>query len=253
MEAIERSIRQAASKKESDRLTAEYFSKINQPRELWPNSLETMLNMVTGRATEYIRARTGNPEATFDHTTDREAITAICLYFMDSPEFENLKPSYSLRKGLLLQGVTGCGKTMLLKLLQRNPKMSYALLDARKIADKYSQDGVKTIDRYSGFLRPRHIQDVWEGQSDLGLCIDDLGTENISSSYGNKRNVLGDILLGRYANVPFNQTFITTNYKEDEILKAYDARLLSRMQEMFNVVVFKARFDHRVKKTVEKI
>ncbi len=166
-----------------------------------------------------------------------DAINKLIHYFACDSSFENLGEGYSLKKGLLLFGPIGCGKTTLLKILMHNPFNPYKIVSARKIADEFAEHGHAVINHYS-MLQPVNHRE-WFNHSHIGLCIDDLGTENRKKNYGNEVNVLSEVILNRYDNRDgIGKTHITTNISAESISEVYGARAASRMTEMFNIIEF---------------
>ena len=71
-----------------------------------------------------------------------------------------------------------------------------------------------------------------------GLCIEDLGTEHEKNNFGNKANVVGNILELRYEKKLYGTILHgTTNLTVKQIQEFYGNRALSRMREMFNYIV----------------
>jgi len=72
----------------------------------------------------------------------------------------------------------------------------------------------------------------------MGMCIDDLGTEDIKNHYGNKKNVIGDLIELKYAK---KTTGIylhgTTNLTAEQLKDFYGSRVTSRMREIFNLSI----------------
>lgn len=77
----------------------------------------------------------------------------------------------------------------------------------------------------------------------LSRCFDDFGAEGDAYHYGNKVNVMEEILQDRYE--AFGRygmrTYITTNLNEEEIEGAYGTRVISRLREMCNFLVLKGQ------------
>jgi DNA replication protein DnaC len=76
-------------------------------------------------------------------------------------------------------------------------------------------------------------------QKRAGYCFDDLGTEETKSHFGNKINVMAEIILNRYDNktaMGWEFTHVTTNLSADEIEQYYGSRVRSRFREMFNAI-----------------
>lgn len=166
-----------------------------------------------------------------------DAIEKLAFYFAGDPAFETMGDGYLGTKGLLLSGPIGCGKTTLLKILSHNPFNPFKVISARSIADEFADHGHTVIKHYS-ILHPVNRRE-WFNHSHIGLCIDDLGTENIKKNYGNEANVLAEVILNRYDNRDgIGKTHLTTNLSAEDIISNYGKRATSRMREMFNIIEF---------------
>jgi DNA replication protein DnaC len=166
-----------------------------------------------------------------------DAIDKLSKYFSNDDDFESMGDGYSLKKGLLLFGPIGCGKTTLLKILMHNPFNPFKIVSARQVADEFAEHGHALIKHYSA-LQPVNARD-WFNHTHIGLCVDDLGTENSKKNYGNEVNVLAEVILNRYDNRDgIGKTHITTNISGEQIADVYGARVASRMTEMFNIIEF---------------
>ncbi|MEZ2446093.1 hypothetical protein AB6805_30470 [Chitinophaga sp. RCC_12] len=169
----------------------------------------------------------------------------MCYYFTGNDLFEKNAPMdekgiqrpWSLKKGLLLCGGVGTGKTTLMKAFMFNKRRCYTVLSSRFIASKYADIGAGVIETYGGNLNISSSADTFY-QSEIGICIDDLGTEETKKNYGNQSNVIADIILNRYDNsqIPWHYTHITSNLNAVEIEQAYGTRVRSRLREMFNLI-----------------
>lgn len=169
----------------------------------------------------------------------------LCYYFTGNELFEKNAPTdekgiqrpWSLKKGLLLCGSVGTGKTTLMKAFRFNKRRSFTVVSSRFIASKYASNGSNVIDEYSGSLLISSSIETFY-QTEIGVCIDDLGTEESKKNYGNQSNVLAEIILNRYDNsqIPWHYTHITTNLNATEIEQLYGTRVRSRLREMFNLI-----------------
>jgi energy-coupling factor transporter ATP-binding protein EcfA2 len=164
---------------------------------------------------------------------DYEVIFKLLVYFLkDSAGAE--KYNLSFRKGILLSGPVGCGKTSLMNILRffLKPEERYNMKPCRNISFEFIQDGYSVIHRYSHQSFKYGIPVAW--------CFDDLGTENNLKYYGNDCNVMAEILLSRY-DLFISQhmlTHLTTNLNSSEIEEIYGSRLRSRLREQFNLIAF---------------
>jgi DNA replication protein DnaC len=169
---------------------------------------------------------------------DYEILYKLLIYFAED-EQQAQTWNINLRKGILLTGPVGCGKTSLLTLynyfLQTNQR--YIMKTCRDISFEFHKHGFDVVLDYSkkafhnrqGELTPKTF------------CFDDLGVENNLKHFGNECNVMGEILLSRYEMFVTNHaiTHITTNLSSTEIEELYGNRVRSRMREMFNLVSFR--------------
>jgi hypothetical protein len=166
---------------------------------------------------------------------EKELYQLLCKYFTGDKSFE--ESGYSLSKGLWLYGGVGCGKTELMKLFRSNPVEDFGVVESIKIADMYKDKeiGVQVIENYS---RAKSI------------CFDDFGTEiesGESSNFGNKKNVLGEIVLRHYAlndDKVFRYHF-TTNLNAEQVGQLYGPRVRSRIREMCNIISLQGIEDKR--------
>jgi DNA replication protein DnaC len=133
-----------------------------------------------------------------------------------------------LKKGILLTGPVGCGKTSLMTLLPNfmYPFHRYQVKSTREIASEFHQEGFAIIHKY--------------GRREKSLCLDDLGVEQNMKYYGNECNTIAEILLHRYdMHVNFGiVTHATTNLNAEELENLYGNRVRSRLRSMFNLISF---------------
>lgn len=145
-------------------------------------------------------------------------IHALALYF--AGEDGRLKPN----KGIILSGCTGCGKTTLFKLFyfantratEENVRL-FSWASCRQIAIDY-------VDPVNGGLQS--LKKYFNGSA----LFDDFGAENLASHYGNRADVMGEIIQSRYERKAL--TFLTTNLSYEQIRDAYGERVSSRLAEM---------------------
>jgi hypothetical protein len=122
----------------------------------------------------------------------------------------------------------------------KNPHASYTVPTCKSIIEKFrenwSRDELGTIEFYSK-LQPAEFNHAYN-QDHLGTCFGDLGSEELANSYGNKRNVIEEIIFNRYeAGLPFDYTHITTNLNSKMIETLYGERFIDRLREMCNAIV----------------
>lgn len=169
----------------------------------------------------------------------------LCKYFSDDHDFVVLANELgvdnpSLTKGILLAGTFGTGKTWMMKLFQKNKKNCFMIKNAKEISNEFQIDGQEAANTYNNKIKNAYNDAAMFYQPVCGLCIDDMGTEEIKNNYGNKSNVIGDILEMRYANGNTGPLLhATTNLNAEGINNFYGGRIVSRMVSIFNIIELK--------------
>ncbi len=160
------------------------------------------------------------------HKEDREILYKLCNYQIR--DWERCKKlGIDLKKGVLLSGPVGCGKTSLMKLIRHiTPHYpSYDMIPTRNVTFAFNHIGYKIIEQYGDHRF---------------YCFDDLGIEPIGRFFGKDCNVMGEVLLSRhelFLKYSF-KTHGTTNLNAQELEEYYGNRVRSRMRELFNLVAF---------------
>lgn len=158
---------------------------------------------------------------------DLDILHKLLSYAISSGE-QCEKHGLDLKKGILLTGPVGCGKTSFMSLLPEFmfPFQKYQVKNTREIAAEFHKEGYEIILNY--------------GKREKPICLDDLGVEQNVKHFGNECNTIGEILLHRYdMHVNYGViTHATTNLNADELEKIYGNRVRSRLRSMFNLVSF---------------
>jgi len=203
----------------------------------------------------YIDGRDGRKMFKVDEH-NRDIIKALCYYFTNHEGFERLcKPdesgtgmvhfNWKLNKGLLIAGSVGVGKTEILKAFSNNKRGCYDVVNAAEFVNQIAmrkdvEEVHKVIKQYSGIHRKisPYIDTFYH--EDIGLCIDDLGTDVEKNIYGNKIDILADVIAGRYSNtsLAWHMTHISTNLSAKLLQERYGPRIWSRIMERFNIIEF---------------
>jgi len=166
-----------------------------------------------------------------DH--NREGIVQCMVYYLGgNPE---MYPALSPKKGLMLTGDVGSGKSLLMEILQSITKgcqgYGFRIFKACDICDEYAFGS-----------RGQSYGEQWQNGKvkTFCMCVDDLGFEPLRAmSYGNELIPLAHVLTKRYT--LFDRygavTHITTNLSADEIEENYGDRIRDRLRKMCNVIV----------------
>lgn len=164
---------------------------------------------------------------------DHTVIYKLLIYFIGS-RTEAEKLDIDLRKGILLTGPIGCGKTSIMSLMRfvPPPERKHIIKPCRELSFEFIQEGFEVIFRYSKMSFNNNLPKVY--------CFDDLGAEQSLKYFGNECNVMGEVLLSRY-DLFISQgmiTHLTTNLSASEMERMYGNRVRSRFREMFNLIAF---------------
>lgn len=226
---IQYALYQVRKKKDALNRENEYWEKVRNGPEVLKLDNAQLQKYVMGKH----KISTGSEFIKDEYNS--QIFDLLTLYFNNDPMFETA--GYSLKKGIMIFGGVGCGKTTLLKMFINNPKGSYNFVRCNDVASKFSEGGYEEVKKY--FTPMKNAADTFGARS-YGFCFDDLGTEKEKKYFGNSANIMEEILLNWYdlfLKQP-ERLHITTNLAVDEIEKLYGTRVRSRMREMFNVFKF---------------
>ncbi len=177
---------------------------------------------------------------------DYHAIRKLLIYFCGDYALAS-KNSIDLKKGVILSGSVGCGKTSLMQLVNifAGPERGHKVKPCREIAFEFLSEGFEIITKYSkkAFLKSGQ---QWTPEI---YCFDDLGQEMKMKYYGNECEVMREIILSRYEMFEaFGMlTHFTTNLSEKQISMRYGKNVASRLSAMCNFMSFEHSFDKRRK------
>lgn len=186
-------------------------------------------------------------EFVFDDDNQR-LFELLCLYYSGDERFNEQEVTYpngdkrelNLKKGIgLISAKKGTGKSILMGLFQQNRWKPYLLLETKNVSAMFQKKGEEAIEVHSNLL---HVPPtpLWFYRNDIGICFDDLGFELPKNSWGNKSDVMSDVLFSIYSKNQWKGDFsnfsFTSNLSGTEFENRYDDRVRDRMREMFNVI-----------------
>lgn len=169
----------------------------------------------------------------------------LCRYFGNDLMFNSLASSMgvdapSLDKGIFLAGNFGVGKTWFMRLFQQNQRQVFKIKNCKEIADEFMELGEDKMDEYISLQKNAVNDSSAFFQPHTGFCLDDIGTEDVKSHYGNKKNVIGDIIEKRYEKKTTGiYLHATTNLTAEQLKEFYGGRVISRMRQIFNFIELK--------------
>jgi len=137
------------------------------------------------------------------------------------------------RRGVLLAGGVGCGKTMAVRALY--PRARFLMLSDAVV--------VEGLEDYEADERERSPKSF--------TVLDDLGAEP-SIRFRKDKDFVGDWIVMRHSRWQYGRmgaVAVTTNLTRDELLGKYGGRVVSRLMEMVVPVVISGG-DHRKRLTV---
>ena len=148
------------------------------------------------------------------------------------------------KKGLLLMGPVGCGKTTLITLGSAFfARQRFCIVTTRLIRQQFMKDGFSALLRYgSESYRVKHLGygPVLQYDQPITYCLDDVGTESPVKHFGNPCNVVSEVVLERYDQFVRRGliTHLTTNLDAEAFSQRYHLRIRSRLREMCNLIAF---------------
>lgn len=175
---------------------------------------------------------------------DYPVIRKLLIYFFADAE-RAVNERLDLKKGIMLSGPVGCGKTSIMSLVRyfQNENLGHTMKPCREIVLEFFSKGFETITRYG-----KSFHSIEGALFPKAYCFDDLGFEKGVIYYGNECDVMKEIILSRYD--LFESigmiTHFTTNLSLEELETRYGESVMSRLEVMVNFVEFdKATPDKR--------
>lgn len=223
------------------------FLKDQIKKQKEAHNRQNLQRKITSKATESMMAYRSvtffEKELLLD-SSNTHVFKMLCHYFSEEKsEFEGIALSPqnqnpSIDKGILLLGNPGVGKTFLMKLFSKNTRQVFHVYNAQHMANMYEHEGEISMQQFESKIK-NPVNDANSFfQPYAGHCFDDLGTEDIKTHFGNKKNVIGDLIESRYAK---GETGVflhaSTNLTAEQLKEYYGPRVTSRMREIFNLIV----------------
>lgn len=232
---------EAKRKKEKKIAAEEESKKINERRGFLTQ--KTNYDLVKG-LTEVRKDTVFNKQFVVDDT-NAYLFELLLLYFGQDKNFIPYAMQCGVKnpdldKGILICGNFGVGKSWMTKMFSKNQRQCYEIKNAKDIAIVYKNKGEEAMEEFLEIKRAAFEDPSVFYQKQIGLCIEDFGTEDIKSNYGDKKNVLGDIIEQRYFKGNMG-IFLhgTTNLTADQLKAFYGERVTTRMREKFNFIELK--------------
>lgn len=248
--AIRLAVAEAEKKKGLARYNELYWRSVEDVRYFPQLSADEFFEFIVEAGKRRSVERNWSQEFQIDND-NRVIVKALARYFTDTPSFVKMSEGFSLNKGILLIGDTGCGKTQLMELCTRNQKAPYTRHNCQQIAREYAGSGQKggetVIVEYSG--NERSVNGVLSmGYEFFGRFFDDLGAESTNvKHFGNESNVMAEIISKRYDAYQHHMTHFTSNLTLEELKTVYGKRVYDRLREMCNIIEFSASAKSRRK------
>lgn len=167
------------------------------------------------------------------NSENQKIVRAIIDYFCGIEDFNKngiVRNNASLKKGLLVFGDCGVGKTDLFEIIRLAGRDIYSETGVKRMLFRKISCG-SFVSAYMMATKSKHmsfdLKEFLRGR----LFIDDLGVEKLAF---NNFELLEQVLFERYSNNAL--TFLTTNLSPSEIENRYGKRIGDRLQEMFNYI-----------------
>jgi DNA replication protein DnaC len=155
------------------------------------------------------------------HDDNRHFIKALCFFLSNDARFET-ELGFSFQKGLMIRGVSGLGKTHLVRCVAKNELNPILVLSMIEITDEIKSEGEYELRLWNNKL----------------IYLDDVGTEEpVVNHFGTKVTFFKNFIESYYLrNKIYNKLIISTNNNFSEIEAKYGFRVRSRMKDMFNFI-----------------
>ena len=159
---------------------------------------------------------------------DKKMITELLKYFTGN------ESEHDLTKGIYLNGIYGCGKTMLFKVIQKTiaelwpfNQNGFQITSLEKIIETYKKENRLDKFGYRAEIGPGH------------LCINEFGKTVQEKIYGTEADaIIESLFMTRYEIFQSGKlTHVTSNYSPSQL--NYEPIIKDRISEMFNFIEIK--------------
>ncbi|CAA0224438.1 P-loop NTPase family protein [Tenacibaculum maritimum] len=216
--------KRVAQEKKENKHQKEYIRQLSQPIEKQVNKIDTGIfkSFLWKEGCVYFEKI--NRKFIVDNN-NKDFLHLLSLYFSENQDFETIAGG-EIRKGLLIYGSCGTGKSSIFDIIQ-NISKRYGLksiwfknVSVHQVITDYNTQGEEIVKIYT------------RGK----IHFDDLGAEKEANSWGIREKLMIRILETRYNLFKEKgiKTYITTNLSLEELRKFYGMRVYDRLFEMFN-------------------
>jgi DNA replication protein DnaC len=188
----------------------------------------TMETLTGSEAVDFWGKYTVGEKFTIDDPKNprRKEIYENLYYYFGGSEKTTLNP----KKGILLIGDLGVGKSILFKVMNQIFKACKYVHAKRNIE--------RTLKEFGELQACKEYGYDFKGN----LMIDDVGTEEVELYlYKNRISMIGQLLLERYDLFQDTglKTHVSTNLTTEALSDLYGERNFDRFREMFNIIIWK--------------
>lgn len=165
-------------------------------------------------------------------SSNEAVISDLCDYFTGTSN------KLAGNRGILMMGGVGNGKTTIMEAFSKNKIACFKKIEAAEMVHYVKMKGAES---WKIFLSGSYSPGLKENfhQRYCGWLIDDLGTEEVINDFGNRLDIIANIVFAiekdrrKYAGM----FHFTTNLGAKELQERYGARITSRLGELCNQVV----------------
>ena len=231
-ERKKRIAREKKERKAYNKKNAQLLSKKTKPKIIYSTPEDWLKKEIWDEGRKYYK------EKGRDFIVDDENkvfLRLIVKYLTKSKEFKEICNG-ELRKGLLIYGTCGTGKSSIFDIIQRViikhnlMPLYFKNTSVHTVVNEFNKES-KSNEKYGGEVV---VDKYCRGM----IHFDDLGKETIVQNWGIKEDLFDRILQVRYNKFKDTglKTFVTTNLTIKELEERYSPQVKSRLYEMFNML-----------------